>query len=136
VINRSLFHARWDHRARNETDRAHPLAYDGLFSREPVDRIADEEGCVFMRKLTRGHRRGGRGGGERRSGPTATTTTVTTTTMAGEEPIRTKGNITNDPDRKGGGGKTPVKDRLYRLVLYRSIVWTDSFAIGTAVDGT
>jgi len=51
VINRSLMHAKWDHRAVDERDRAHPLVYDDLFSDELVNRIRNEEGCVFMRKL-------------------------------------------------------------------------------------
>jgi len=51
IVHRSLMHAKWDHRATNEKDRAHPLVYDELFSQELVERIRNEEGCVFMRKL-------------------------------------------------------------------------------------
>lgn len=58
VISESLMFAKWDERAKNHSDRAHPLVYDGQLSRQLLDSInIDEEGktipdrFLFMRKF-------------------------------------------------------------------------------------
>ena len=49
VVGRSIMWAKWDERARG-SERAHPIDYDGRFSRNLV-MCAVKEGCFFMRKF-------------------------------------------------------------------------------------
>jgi len=49
---RALTHSRWDARAADHRDRAHPFAYDGHFDDRLVSRVR-REGCLFLRKLKR-----------------------------------------------------------------------------------
>jgi hypothetical protein len=51
VVGKSIMFAKWDERARGQ-ERAHPLVYDGSFSRALVLK-AREQGCFFMRKFKR-----------------------------------------------------------------------------------
>ncbi len=51
VINQSVMWSKWDNRARGK-DRAHPIVYDGEFSKKLVE-DARGEGCYFMRKFKR-----------------------------------------------------------------------------------
>jgi hypothetical protein len=51
VVGKSIMFAKWDERARGQ-ERAHPLVYDGSFSRTLVLK-AREQGCFFMRKFKR-----------------------------------------------------------------------------------
>ena len=52
VIRRALTHSKWDTKAKDHKDRAHPLSYDGNFDDELVSR-ARAEGCLFLRKMKR-----------------------------------------------------------------------------------
>mmetsp|Transcript_28239 Transcript_28239/g.67984 ORF Transcript_28239/g.67984 Transcript_28239/m.67984 type:complete len:169 (-) Transcript_28239:806-1312(-) len=52
VVGRALTHSRWDERASDHRDRAHPLSYDGRFDDELVSR-ARRDGSLFLRKLKR-----------------------------------------------------------------------------------
>ncbi len=52
VSGRSLTHSRWDKRAANHKDRAHPLSYDGSFDDKLVS-TTRAEGCLFLRKMKR-----------------------------------------------------------------------------------
>ena len=49
VVGKSIMWAKWDERARG-SERAHPIDYDGKFSRNLV-KCAVKEGCFFMRKF-------------------------------------------------------------------------------------
>lgn len=50
VVRRAVTHSKWDHKASNLQDRAHPLCYDGQFSDELVCRVR-RDGCLFLRKM-------------------------------------------------------------------------------------
>ena len=50
VIRRSVTHSKWDHKAANLQDRAHPLCYDGYFD-DGLVRQLREDGCLFLRKM-------------------------------------------------------------------------------------
>ena len=52
VSRRALTHSRWDVRAADRGDRAHPLSYDGSFDDELVS-WTRAEGCLFLRKMKR-----------------------------------------------------------------------------------
>lgn len=52
VSRRALTYSRWDERAADHRDRAHPLSYDGSFDDELVSRTR-AEGCLFLRKMKR-----------------------------------------------------------------------------------
>lgn len=52
VSRRSLTHSRWDERAANHKDRAHPLSYDGRLDDELVF-TTRTQGCLFLRKIKR-----------------------------------------------------------------------------------
>ncbi len=51
VVNQSIMWSKWDDRAKGK-DRAHPIVYDGEFSKKLVQ-DARMEGCYFMRKWKR-----------------------------------------------------------------------------------
>ena len=50
VVRKSLVHAEWNERARNERDRAHPRCFDGEFDRDLVRELRSK-GCLFVRKV-------------------------------------------------------------------------------------
>jgi hypothetical protein len=52
LSGRALTHSRWDERAADHKDRAHPLSYDGSFDDELVS-MTRAEGCLFLRKMKR-----------------------------------------------------------------------------------
>jgi hypothetical protein len=52
VSCRALTYSKWDTRAKDHKDRAHPLSYDDNFDNELVSR-ARAEGCLFLRKMKR-----------------------------------------------------------------------------------
>ena len=52
VIKRTLTHSKWDHKAVNLQDRAHPFCYDGLFDDALVSQVR-RDGCLFLRKMKR-----------------------------------------------------------------------------------
>ena len=51
VVKCNLMWAKWDERSRG-SQRAHPILYDGQFSKRLVE-DARREGCFFMRKFKR-----------------------------------------------------------------------------------
>ena len=53
VVSRPLTYSEWDHRAKNEKERAHPRSFDYEFDERLVKRMRDEESCLFLRKLKR-----------------------------------------------------------------------------------
>ena len=52
VAGRALTHSRWDERASDHRDRAHPLSYDSRFDDDLVSRVR-RDGSLFLRKLKR-----------------------------------------------------------------------------------
>ena len=52
IVKRSLMWSKWDERARNSKDRAHPIVYDGQFTKSLIDDVK-AQGCLFMRKWKR-----------------------------------------------------------------------------------
>lgn len=50
VVRRTVTHSKWDHKAANLQDRAHPLCYDGNFDDELVSQVR-RNGCLFLRKM-------------------------------------------------------------------------------------
>lgn len=50
VAKRTVTHSKWDHKAANLQDRAHPLCYDGRFDDELVRQVR-RDGCLFLRKM-------------------------------------------------------------------------------------
>ena len=52
VSRRAMTYSKWDIRAKDHKDRAHPLSYDDNFDNELVSR-ARAEGCLFLRKMKR-----------------------------------------------------------------------------------
>lgn len=50
VVKRTVTHSKWDHKAINLQDRAHPFCYDGQFDDELVCQVRSD-GCLFLRKM-------------------------------------------------------------------------------------
>jgi len=52
VVSKTVTHSKWNERARNQKDRAHPLEYDDSFNEHLVQNVR-KEGCLFLRKMKR-----------------------------------------------------------------------------------
>lgn len=50
VVRRSVTHSKWNEKAADLRDRAHPICYDGYFDDDLVRRVRGE-GCLFLRKM-------------------------------------------------------------------------------------
>ncbi|KAL3796709.1 hypothetical protein HJC23_010009 [Cyclotella cryptica] len=50
VVRRSVTHSKWNEKASNLKDRAHPICYDGYFDDDLVHQVSSE-GCLFLRKM-------------------------------------------------------------------------------------
>jgi len=53
VVRRPLTYAEWNERAKNHSDRAHPLTFDVSFDARLVRYVREEQGCLFLRKVKR-----------------------------------------------------------------------------------